>query len=295
MHKGDQVTLTRSSWWQQQLVPRRPREDLVVMALLHSLLEIRQRQPARRQEQQSQQKTKGMKGAAQSLGEQNHLEVFVPFTRALGCHGSTRGCVTRGERSLLGGKGIYLPCSVQPGSCMAPSPAFYPACTASSPHQWISWWEICLPAPWWWCQGPALWLCPSLSTPNSTQKLCAVIYSSSPCQEIAFHKVSGIFKEQSNSFLQDAAATSWARTQRPSPAGRQGAQSIDVLTWSREKKTFCVLLNCLELSFSQQIQRIGDNMHKTVLNRDKRSMDSMLSPSRVHQAAAFWQHPGPIT
>lgn len=253
MHKGDQAMLTRSSWWQQQLVPRRLRENLVVMALLHRLLETRQSQPARRQEQQSQQKTKGMKGAAWSLGEQNQSEVFVLFSCVLG---STRGCVTTGEWNLSGGKRIYLPRSVHPGSYMAPSPAFCPVCLALSPHQWINWWGICVPTPWWLQQGLALWLCCLLSTPGITQKLCAVIYSSSLCQEIAFHKVSGIFKEQSNSSLQNAAATSWAHIQMPSPARQQGAQGIDVLTQSMEKKNFCVLLNCLERSFSQQIQRI---------------------------------------
>lgn len=40
----------------------------------------------------------------------------MPFTHGLGCGGSTRGCDTTGEWSPAGGKGIYLPCSVQPGS-----------------------------------------------------------------------------------------------------------------------------------------------------------------------------------
>lgn len=179
MHKGDQVMLTRSSWWQQQLIPRRLREDLVVMALLHRLLEIRQRQGG------------GTESAKDKRNERSSLVIrrakplrgICALHPVLGFSDQARGCVRTGEWSPAGGKGIYLSCSVEPGSYMAPSSAFCQFAwhshhtSGSTGEGFVSWplGGACRDQP-----------CDSLSTPNLTQKLCAVIYSSSLCQGDCF-------------------------------------------------------------------------------------------------------------
>lgn len=143
--------LTRSSWWQQQLIPRRLREDLVVMALLHRLLEIRQSQPAKGAGTESA-KDKRNERSSLVMRRVKPLRGDCALPRVLGCGGSTRGSARTGEWSPAGGKGSYLPWSIQPGTYIAPSPAFCPVFLALT-DQWSNWWRICLLSPWWCPQG----------------------------------------------------------------------------------------------------------------------------------------------
>lgn len=154
MHKGDQVMLTRSSWWQQQLIPRRLREDLVVMALLHRLLEIRQRQGG------------GTESAKDKRNERSSLVIrrAKPLRGICVLHScawlswQSKGLCQDRRMEPCRWEGYLFIVFCRARQLHGPIISILPLCLTLSPHQWINWWRICLLTPRWCLQGPALWL-----------------------------------------------------------------------------------------------------------------------------------------